>query len=171
MNIKIKRLLTTSVVGSVLLLFLAVPVFAILNSSSFLPQAQDFINKNCDKKVVNDEKSVLCYLFYKTGEIDSRVNTLEQRGITGWERLNAMTDNDTTYRKRVTVSCTGNKKVIGGGVNISNGDDRRTFISQSFPDTDHSWTAGAEETTIDPARSISGNPWTLEAFVMCADVN
>lgn len=92
-------------------------------------------------------------------------------GLSGWERLNAMTDNDTNYRKRVTVLCTGNKKVIGGGVNISNGDDRRTFISQSYPDTDHSWTVGAEETTIDGARSISGIPWTLEAFVICTDVN
>lgn len=92
-------------------------------------------------------------------------------GVSGWERRNAKTDNDTIYRKRITAYCTGNKKVIGGGANISNGDDRRTFISQSYPDTNHSWTAGAEETTIDAARSISGNPWTLEAFVICANVN
>lgn len=161
----------TSVVGTTILLFSAVSVFAALNSSSFLPQAQDFIKKNCDKKQVNDEKSLLCYLFYKTGELDNKVNTLEHRGITGWERLNAMTANDTTFRKRVIVSCTDNKKVIGGGANISNGDDRRVFISQSFPYTDNSWYAGAEETTIDSTRSISGNPWTLEAFVICANVN
>ena len=82
MNKPIKKLLTSSVVGTAVFLFSTVSVFAVLNSAAFLPQAQDFIKKNCDKNTVNDEKSLLCYLFYKTGELDTRVNTLEHHAVT-----------------------------------------------------------------------------------------
>ncbi|MBU3978522.1 copper chaperone PCu(A)C [Patescibacteria group bacterium] len=78
MNIKIKKLLTTSVVSLTILLFLAVPVFAVLSSSTFLPKAQKFIDNKCDKKKVDNQTSLLCYLFYKTEELDKRVNVLEQ---------------------------------------------------------------------------------------------
>lgn len=89
-------------------------------------------------------------------------------GVSGWERLNAISPSNSNYRKDVFVSCTGNKKVIGGGANIRDGDDRRTYIMQSFPDTDHSWRAGASvsQGTYD----VSAINWSLEVFIICADI-
>lgn len=89
MNLKIKRLITTSAIGSTIFLLSVTSVFAVLNSSAFLPKAQDFINKNCSKKNIDNQASLFCYLFYKTGELENRVSTLEQPATTitvnnGW---------------------------------------------------------------------------------------
>lgn len=62
---------------SFLLLFLAVPVYAVINSSTFLVKAQKFVDNKC-KGTPDSQTSLLCYLFYKTGELQEQLNSANQ---------------------------------------------------------------------------------------------
>ncbi len=53
---------------------LAVPVFA--SSSSFLSQAQKYINDKCSKKKIQDQTALLCYLFNKSQEQDTALTAI-----------------------------------------------------------------------------------------------
>ncbi len=74
--------LTVFLVVLATLSFFAHPVFAVLNSSSFLSKAQEFINNTCTKKHLDNQQSLLCYLFYKTNELDTGL-TNAQHTING----------------------------------------------------------------------------------------
>lgn len=76
-----KKLTVLSVAFAAFLL-LAVPTYAVLNSSQFVSQAQDFINDNCGKKHIDGETSLLCYLFFKTGELNTKITNI-QNTVTG----------------------------------------------------------------------------------------
>ncbi len=69
--IKIKKRSTALFISIGIFLIVAVPVFAILTSAPFLPGAQKFINNTCNKKHLSNQESLLCYLFFKTGELDT----------------------------------------------------------------------------------------------------
>jgi|GEM_PF-4931504 len=58
-----KRLLTLT---SLAFFLLAATAYAA--SADFLTQAQKYINQNCGKNKLVDEKALLCYLFYKSQE-------------------------------------------------------------------------------------------------------
>ena len=64
---KTKYLLLTTLV----FLALAVPVFA--SSSTFLSQAQKYINANCSRKKIQDQTALFCYLFNKSQEQDAGI--------------------------------------------------------------------------------------------------
>jgi len=49
---------------------------AFASSSQYLTQAQKFINQNCSKKLVADQTALLCYLFNKSQEQDTKLATM-----------------------------------------------------------------------------------------------
>lgn len=65
------------VFGIALSLFLSTTVVYAASSSDFLTKASNYISKNCDNNNISEEKSLGCYLFYKSGELDTRVTTIE----------------------------------------------------------------------------------------------
>lgn len=71
-----KRGVGKVIIGVVLFLALATPVLAV-SSSTFLPKAQKYIDNNCSKRSLNNEKSLLCYLFSKTGEQTTKIQEQE----------------------------------------------------------------------------------------------
>ena len=83
-------------------------------------------------------------------------------GVSGWEKVSA-TSASSSSDKSVTVTCTGSKKILGGGgtLSISNG---KVVVSQSYPSADNEWTAKAVEV------SGESSSWTVTAYAMCADI-
>lgn len=72
MKINKKVVFTTAIT----FLFTATIAFA-ASSSDFQSKAQTYITDNCDKNIVSEEKSLGCYLFYKSGELETGVTTLQ----------------------------------------------------------------------------------------------
>lgn len=71
-----KKLYSVFTVFSIFALFVF-PVYAALNSSSFLPKAKQYIDNNCNKKYLDNPTSLFCYLFYKTGEINTSLTNTQ----------------------------------------------------------------------------------------------
>jgi hypothetical protein len=68
------------VLSAIVVSFLvAIPAYAVLNSSGFLTNAQSYIDGNCSNPGLDNQTSLLCYLFSKSGEQDSKIADLEQR--------------------------------------------------------------------------------------------
>ncbi len=88
MKINIKRLSFFSAIILVCLALISIPVYAALSSSQFLTKAQNFININCSKRSIDNETSLLCYLFYKTGEININL-TNTQNTVAGLTTIDA----------------------------------------------------------------------------------
>lgn len=91
-------------------------------------------------------------------------------GISGWERVSATSDNLAKDElKRVQVSCTGNKKVLGGGAYTTMAELGINGAIASFPSSDNTWQAGAKE-----YRHLNegGYPhaWSVTVYAICADV-
>ncbi len=58
-------------------LFLAFSAgIAFASSSTFLTQAQKYINQNCNKKNLANQIALLCYLFNKSQEQDASITAL-----------------------------------------------------------------------------------------------
>lgn len=58
--------------GLLLFLFISTGI-AFASSSTFFTQAQKFINQNCNKKFFADQTALLCYLFDKSQEQDTKL--------------------------------------------------------------------------------------------------
>src|SRR5438874_13547710 len=63
------------VAGLSIFLF-ASPGITFASSSTFFTQAQKFINQNCNKKLIADQTALLCYLFNKSQEQDTKLATI-----------------------------------------------------------------------------------------------
>lgn len=84
-------------------------------------------------------------------------------GVANWERISASTGAPTTtVSKNVIVTCTGTKKVLGGGLEIVGGGND-VLATSNFPVADNQWSASAQKTTGSPT-------WSLTAWAICADV-
>src|SRR6266700_440939 len=46
------------------------------SSSTFLTQAQKYINQHCDKKNITNQTALLCYLFNKSQEQDANITAI-----------------------------------------------------------------------------------------------
>ena len=79
-------------------------------------------------------------------------------GLTGWERVSATSASNVTDTKSMSVSCSGNKKLLGGGGLTS---DPSVHLYASYPEADNTWTVSAHETI--------GNPtWSVTVWAICA---
>ena len=78
-------------------------------------------------------------------------------GLTGWERVSATSASNVTDTKSISVSCSENKKLLGGGGLTS---DPSVHLYESYPQADNTWTVSAHETI--------GNPnWSVTVWAIC----
>jgi hypothetical protein len=82
-------------------------------------------------------------------------------GVSAWERVSATGPTDTNTQKAITVSCTGSKKLLGGGASVSLADGDAVIVA-SYPSADNTWTASA-------ANAFS-DTWSITAYAICANV-
>ena len=61
------------VLAGLLLFLFATTGIVYASSSTFFTQAQKFINQNCNKKILADPTALLCYLFDKSQEQDTKI--------------------------------------------------------------------------------------------------
>lgn len=85
MKIKIKPLIIFAI-----LFFILIPTVYAVGSSDYLTKAQKYIDNNCSRRSLSNDVSLSCYLFYKLGEIDSRVNSNTSR-ISALENISSPT--------------------------------------------------------------------------------
>jgi integrin beta 8 len=83
-------------------------------------------------------------------------------GMSGWERISVTSASD-SINKTATATCTGSKKIIGGGGSLSivNG---KVMISSNIPSADNQWSVTGTET------STENGVWTVTAYAICATV-
>lgn len=62
-----------------ILLFLVIGVPIVVASIDFFPKAKIFIDKNCTNSKVSNETALLCYLYFKSNNIDQRLTLLENK--------------------------------------------------------------------------------------------
>lgn len=74
---KIKRKIIILSIGLGILLLTAIPTYAALSSSGFLSKAQEFIDNHCNKENLDNHTSLLCYLFFKTSELDTSLTSTQ----------------------------------------------------------------------------------------------
>ena len=85
-------------------------------------------------------------------------------GISAWEIVSATSSNDSTSPKTITMSCTGSKKLLGGGASISL-TDGEVMLLYSYPSAaGHVWNAKADES------ESTSEKWTITAYAICANV-
>ena len=63
-------------------LLVVTPIYAI-TSGDFLTKTNKYVNKTCEKKHVSKRNSLLCFLFYKSSEQDTRITNLENQSTDG----------------------------------------------------------------------------------------
>jgi hypothetical protein len=88
-------------------------------------------------------------------------------GLANVELVQQQSTNDSTSPKFLNLACPGNKRAIsiGGSVNTYVGDDRYVALTHNeITGTNVGWVAGSE------IAGGTGNNWTLEATLVCADV-
>jgi hypothetical protein len=83
--------------------------------------------------------------------------------VTGWETVSATSPSNTTSPKTTSVSCTGGKKVLGGGYMVSaSGNETQVTVTAGYPSANNTWTVTTVKT--------NGNPsWSVTAYAICAD--
>ncbi len=89
-------------------------------------------------------------------------------GVSGWESRSATSSSSSTWPRTQTVSCTGSKKLLGGGYSVSSGaDETQIAVSANGPTSDTTWSV----TVYDDASSGSIGTATLTAYAFCATAN
>jgi hypothetical protein len=83
-------------------------------------------------------------------------------GISGWEII-SNTSLSTSVDKSISASCTGSKKIIGGGGYISP-ISQNLAIQSSYPPSNNSWMVTAVEA------SNENSNWIVTAYAICANV-
>jgi hypothetical protein len=93
--------------------------------------------------------------------------TCETDDGSGYERVTGVASTDDENAKSVTATCTGGKKIIGGGYLTSNvSSPADIIITSSYPSSDTVWTATGSVITGGGDQSYS-----LQAFALCATMN
>ena len=86
-------------------------------------------------------------------------------GVSDWERVSAPSIlSDSTSPKTATVSCTGSKKLLGGGAVLSGVTTGNVVIVASYPSLDNQWTATAAEGSPTPT------DWVITAWAICGNI-
>lgn len=86
--------------------------------------------------------------------------------MSGWEIVTAISvSTDSSTPKTVSISCPGTKKVIGGGGNISSGDEADVVVVQSYPSANNTWFVRGDETF------NYNSSWSVTVYAICATVN
>jgi hypothetical protein len=85
-------------------------------------------------------------------------------GLSGLDIVTATSATDSTTPKSATATCTGGRVAIGGGAEISGTGSNVAALTTSTRKSNVSWTASAAEIV------NTGNPWTISATVICANV-
>jgi hypothetical protein len=82
--------------------------------------------------------------------------------VTGWETITVVSATNTSS-KTTTATCSGTKKVFGGGYTFTaSGNETQVFVTGSWPSANNAWTV----TTI----KNGGNPsWTVTVYALCAN--
>jgi hypothetical protein len=103
---------------------------------------------------------------FRSGQLpDDGAGTPGSPGISGLQRVDAVTDSSSSGSKAVSVNCPSGKRVIGGGARVTGGGASRVSIVESFPDSDGSkWNARADEVVGTSAT------WALQGYALCATV-
>ena len=65
----------------------------------------------------------------------------------------------------MTATCTGGRKVIGGGYALSAVSDSDVLVLASYPSTDDTWTVSANDLT-----SGGDHSYAIQAYAICATV-
>jgi hypothetical protein len=90
-------------------------------------------------------------------------------GVSGWERVvgTATADNE-TFPKTATATCTGSKKLVGGGYLVSAASaSSEIVITASYPSSDTVWTTSG---TVD-SNTGGDESYSLQAYAICATMN
>ena len=85
--------------------------------------------------------------------------------ISGWERVGGTGGTtDSNGPKTATVDCTGTKKVLGGGYELSGGTANGMDLTfyDNRPLDDNTWTVTANET------NNTNSTWSIRAWAICA---
>ena len=88
-------------------------------------------------------------------------------GISSWERVSATSPSTTGEYQTIMVSCTGDKKVLGGGAVTSYGGQGISAIKESYPSADNKWTATATM----KVDGTNWDSWSVTAWAICATVS
>jgi hypothetical protein len=84
-------------------------------------------------------------------------------GVSAWERVTQSNTCAALTTCSISVTCTGTKKLLGGGVNTSGFTVLRPIITSSYPAADNQWTA-----IIYNSKLV--NTITMEVWAICANV-
>ena len=79
--------------------------------------------------------------------------------------MNGTVSADTELAKTVTATCTGGRKVIGGGFEFSNVSDDHVSVVASFPSSATVWTVSTGDMT-----SGGDHSYSVRAYAICANV-
>lgn len=104
MNIKKKYIFPL-----VLSFFIFIPlVYAAVSSSSFLPEAQKYIDSNCNSKHINHEplESAICYLFYKSQEQNIALKNQQNQITTLQNQVSTLQNQVSTIKAFLTPTVT-----------------------------------------------------------------
>jgi len=86
-------------------------------------------------------------------------------GISGLQRVDAVSGSSSAGSKTVSVNCPSGKRVVGGGARVTGSGANRVSITENFPDSDGvKWNARAAEVVGTSAT------WELQAYALCATV-
>jgi len=82
--------------------------------------------------------------------------------VTGWETITVISASSTAS-KTTTATCSGSKKVFGGGYTIAaSGNETQVTVTGAFPSAINAWTV----TTV----KNQGSPtWTVTVYALCAN--
>lgn len=85
-------------------------------------------------------------------------------GLSGWQLVQVETVTNSASPKNSTAGCPPEKKVIGGGTEISGAGRSRVTVTESHPAGESGWEAEGFEAV------STGAPWKLVVHAICASV-
>jgi hypothetical protein len=81
--------------------------------------------------------------------------------VSGWE-LVSTTSPSNTSAKTTSVSCSGSKKVLGGGYTITaSGNETQVTVTASYPSANNTWTVITVKNQANPT-------WSVSVYAICA---
>ena len=132
-----------------------VPLVFAATSADFQTKAQKYIDNNCDKKKLTNQKSLLCYLFYKSQEQEATLAQHETR----------ITDLETSASEPKTVIFADNRPQPFNSewVDVRGG---YTSLTLSLSITGSISDYGVHFTN-DPENATDQTGYTVQTFVHC----
>jgi len=110
------------------------------------------IRKSAGKMGINLSESTVAVVG-ATGSIGPKGDN----GVSGWEKKTSTLTNSSD--KTVTVTCSADKKVLGGGGTVTSVNN--VYLYENYPSADNTWTVSAH-------RASGSGSWTLTVYAICA---